>query len=104
MSTHVASSSPSTLRGALVVGQLERELDLVDDRAHLAGVRRADDHEHLGDRDDVADVEDDDVVALLVGGRVRGDPGSAVGVGAGGSETGATGSSGGRPRRHLPAV
>jgi hypothetical protein len=48
-------------------------LHRVDDRADLAGVPGARDDEVVGDRDDVADIEDDDVVALLVAGCGGGD-------------------------------
>ena len=48
-------------------------LDLVDDRAHLTGVRRAGHDEVLDDAHDGSDFEDEDVVALLVVRRVRGD-------------------------------
>jgi hypothetical protein len=49
-------------------------LDLFDDRAHEARVRRAGDDEALDDADDVSDVEDDDLFALLVVRRIRSDP------------------------------
>jgi hypothetical protein len=58
----------------------ELVFDGLDDRADLAGVPATRDHEVVGDRDDVADVEDDDVVAQLVGGRGGGDQGSLRGV------------------------
>ena len=79
MSTQVASSRPSTLRGPVVVGDLERELDLVDDRLHLARVRRA-------TSTNISVIEmmsptssDDDVRALLVVGGLarRSRPGGA---------------------------
>jgi hypothetical protein len=40
----------------------------------LARVRRASDDEALDDADDVSDVEDDDLFALLVVRRIRSDP------------------------------
>src|SRR5262249_61449646 len=57
-------------RGQLVVHRL---LDLVDDRADLPDVRAARDHERVGDREDVTDIDGDDVAALLGGRRRRGD-------------------------------
>jgi hypothetical protein len=68
-------STFATLLGARARTVLLAELllDGVDDRADLAGVPGARDDEVVGDRDDVTDVEDDDVVALLVAGGCRGD-------------------------------
>ena len=59
---------------------LDPALDLVDDRPHLAGVRSARDHEVLGDRDDLADLEDDGIHPLLVVGRPGGGDGSVLRV------------------------
>src|SRR5581483_3963571 len=44
---------------------LELFLDLLGDRAHLAHVSPAGDHEHLGDADDRADIEDERVRSVL---------------------------------------
>jgi hypothetical protein len=55
-------------------------LDRVDDRANLPGVSPARDDEVIGDRDDVTDIEDDDVVALLVVGGCRRDECAMRGV------------------------
>jgi hypothetical protein len=55
-------------------------LDRVDDRANLPGVSPARDDEVIGDRDDVTDIEDDDVVTLLVVGGCRRDECAMRGV------------------------
>ena len=87
MSTQVASSRPSTLRGPSSSATFSASsISSTIVRTWRVFVA-LDEHERLGDRDDVADVEHDDLVALLVGGGVSGDPGSAVSA----SETGATG-------------
>ena len=51
----------------------DRLLDLVDERAHEPPVGRVEHDEQLGDGEDLADVEDDDVAALLLVGGARGD-------------------------------
>jgi hypothetical protein len=62
-------------RARLRVGLLgELLLDLFDDRANQARVRRTRNDEALDDADDVSDVEDDDVFALLVVRRICSDP------------------------------
>jgi hypothetical protein len=64
----------------LAAFSLQRGLDLVADGANLSGVRAARDHEHLGDADDVPDVEDDRVLGLLVVGGSCGGDRPSVGV------------------------
>ena len=59
---------------------LHRGFDLLADGAHLSCVRAARDHERLGDPDDVPDIEDEDVLALLVGCGSRRDDGTSMGV------------------------
>ena len=56
-------------------------LDLVHDGADLPGVRRTGDDEGVDDADDVSDVEDDGVFALLVVRSACGKPGFRGGVG-----------------------
>src|SRR3954454_22235223 len=68
----------------LLTGVAELVLDLVDDRLHLAVVARGLQQERVGDGELVADVEGDDVLRQLVGGRAGGDVDEGDGVVGGG--------------------
>ena len=72
MSTHVASCEPLDPQRADAVRLLDAALDLLDERAHVARVLRAGDHEGVDDTEELRHGEHDGVAPELGVGRLRG--------------------------------
>jgi hypothetical protein len=86
---HEVEQDPAGLGHTLAANRLDALLtkpflDLVDDRLHLPLVRRRGEHEGIGDRQPVADVDDRHVGGEFVRSRLRGEQRGVPRLGRGG--------------------